>query len=911
LVVIVIGFIVALALLGFGLQGGSPRLFREYRTKLRGYSDLLVYAGVVDDGVVLNKDGSLMAAWSYRGNDMDSASSYELDALSERVNAALKRRGSGWMMHVDAVRSPSTHYPATGAFPDRTTALVDLERRLQYEAEGAHFETQHVLCVTYLAPADAEDKITDFLIEGDRERVSSSDRAMRAFKAAVQDIEDTLSFNLRFKRLKSRVEKDAFGNDVVFDELLEHINHAVTLERHPVRLPKIPMYLDAVLGGVDFYGGLRPRIGPRQLRAISITGFPNESYPGILEALNRLAMPYRWSNRFIFMDPPEAQKLINARRKKWFLGRKSMRAFISEQAMGSPSSEINNDAARMASDAQGALDDLAGDALRFGFYTSVIVIAEEDPQTADERAREVLKLLFNLGFNARIEDVNAVEAFLGTHPGNGYANVRKPLLSTRNLADFLPLTTIWSGEAFNPSPFYPKESPPLAYAATSGATPFRLNLHVDDVGHTLVLGPTGAGKSTLLAFLAASHLRYPGAQVFVFDKGYSALPLAHAAGGEHYDVLGEIDGPQFCPLARVDDPGERAWAADWLETMINLQGETLNPAHRRALYHGLTLLAESESRTLTDFLHGPLQEPKLRAALDRYTLDGPLGTLLDSRRDTLGHKNFQVFELEHLMETGANGARNVVPVLLYLFRRIEQRLDGRPTLLILDEAWTFIDNSLFADKIRDWLKTLRKKNAAVVFATQSVSDVMNKPITAAVMESCLTKIYLPNAEARSQHSSEFYRQIGLSDRQIEMLSYAIPKRQYYYTSPLGQRLFDLGLGPVALSFVGAAGKDDLRAIADLRARFGNADWPAEWLWQRNLKVAAARWLGGEAEQDLAYDVLGRFRDTWPAEWMRRHGRDDLAQRWLAVYDDRIRRAAEADRYEAAAPAAAAKLRAVP
>jgi type IV secretion system protein VirB4 len=912
MVTLVIWVVICLALLGLAFRGGSPQLFREYRTKLKGYSDLLPYAGVVDDGIVLNKDGSLLAAWSYRGNDMDSASAYELDALSERVNAALKRRGTGWMMHVDAVRRGSTHYPKQGAFPDRTSSLIDLERRLQYEAEGAHFETEYVLCVTYLAPADAENKLTDFLIEGERERVTSSERAMRAFKAALSDFEDTLSFNLRFKRLRSRIEKDERGNDLVFDELLEYINHAVTLDDHPVRLPKVPAYLDAVLGGVDFYGGLRPRIGRRQLRTISIVGFPNESYPGILEALNRLAMPYRWSNRFIFMDPPEARKIIDSRRKKWFMGRKSMKAFVSEQAIGTTSNEMNNDATNMARDAQGALDELSGDVVRFGFYTSVIIIAEEDPQTADERAREVLKLLFNLGFNARIEDVNAVEAFLGTHPGNGYANVRKPLVHTRNLADFLPLTTIWSGEAFNSSPFYPKESPPLAYTATSGATPFRLNLHVGDVGHTLVLGPTGAGKSTLLAFLAASHLRYQDAQVFVFDKGYSALPLVHAAGGEHYDILGDINSPQFCPLARVDDPNERAWAAEWLETLITLQGTQLNPANRRSLYHGLTLLAESESRTMTDFLHGPLQEPTLRAALDRYTLDGPLGTLLDSRKDSLGSNKFQVFELEHLMESGSNSARNVVPVLLYLFRRIEQRLDGRPTLLILDEAWTFIDNSLFAEKIRDWLKTLRKKNAAVVFATQSVSDVMNKPITAAIMESCLTKIFLPNAEARSQHSSEFYRQIGLSDRQIEMLSYAVPKRQYYYTSPNGQRLFDLGLGPVALSFVGSAGKEDLRSIGGLRSRFGD-DWPAEWLWQRNLKVAAARWLGGEREQDAAYETMNRFRDTWPAEWLRRHGRDDLADRWMKVYDQRILREAEA---QAAALAAtppigpASKLRAV-
>ncbi|MBD5655583.1 MAG: hypothetical protein IAI50_10470 [Candidatus Eremiobacteraeota bacterium] len=860
------------------LRGQSPSVVREFRTKVKGYADLLLYAAEIEDGIILNKDGSLTAAWAYRGNDLDSASGYELDALSERVNASLKRRGSGWMMHVDAMRRPSRHYAENSSFPDRTTVLIDDERRLQYEAESAHYETEYVLCITYLPPADREDRFTSLLVEGDKVVESASARAVRTFRAALDDFEDNLSRELRLRRLRSRRETDAAGNEVVYDELLEHLNYCATGSSHPLRLPKVPMYLDGLLGGVDFYGGLKPRIGPFHIRTIAITGFPNESYPGILEGLNRLAMPYRWSNRFIFLDPHVARKQMETRRKKWFLGRKSMRGYLAEQAGTGTASGQNNDAIMMADDAQAALDDLSSDAVRFGYYTSVVVISERDPQVADERAREVTKLLFNLGFNARIEEVNAVEAFLGTHPANGYANVRKPLVHTRNLADFLPLTTIWSGEATNPCPFYPPESPPLAYTATNGATPFRLNLHVGDVGHTLILGPTGAGKSTLLGLLAASHFRYPDAQVFVFDKGYSALPLVKASGGEHYDIMGEYGSPQFCPLARIDEPQERAWAAEWLETLVALQGVTLNPSSRRAIFHALTLLAESESRTMTDLLHGPLQEPHLRAALDRYTLDGPLGTLLDSKTDSLGDDIFQVFELEHLMESGQSG-RNVVPVLLYLFHRIEQRLDGRPTLLILDEAWTFIDNSLFAEKIRDWLKTLRKKNAAVVFATQSVSDVLAKPITAAILESCLTKILLPNPEARSAVSSAAYRQIGLTDRQIEILSYAMPKRQYYYMSPQGQRLFDLGLGPVALSFIGAGGKEDLAAVRRLSAAFGD-DWPAEGLWSRGHRNAAARWLGGVDHQAKALAILAEHRQTWPAEWLRSQGRADLADQWL-------------------------------
>jgi type IV secretion system protein TrbE len=884
MVILTIGALVVAAILYFALRGTGPSIVREFRTKLRGYADMLNYAGVVEDGIILNKDGALMAAWEYRGNDLDSASENELMALSERVNGVLKRRGSGWMLHLDAARTHARTYDATGLFPDRTTWLIEAERRKHYETEGAHFESRFVLTLTYLPPSDTQDKIGNLFIEGDKAMESSAQRALAHFKGAITEIEDGLSYSLRLDRLRARKEVDEIGREIVYDEFLSHLAYCTTGEYHPMRLPNVPFYLDAVLGGVDFYGGLKPRIGDRHLRCIALVGFPNESFPGILESINRLPIELRWSNRFICLDGVDSRKQIDKYRKKWFLKRKSMQGYLSEQT-GSGPARVDADADNMAHDAQMAIDELSSGAVQFGLYTSVIVVSDADARRADESARQVMKLINSKGFTARLEDVNAVEAFLGTHPGNGYANVRKPIVHTRNLADLLPLLSVWSGKDRCPSPLFPADSPPLMYTATSGATPFRLNLHVSDVGHTLVLGPTGAGKSTLLGSIVAQFFRYPRAQVYVFDKGYSAWPLVQAAGGKHYDIMGEFGGPAFCPLAQIADQNERLWAGEWLEALCVLQGLTLTPHHRSQLAHALSLLIDNPSRTLTDLLHGPLQEPVLREALDRYTLDGPLGSLLDSNEDALRDNIFQVFELEHLMQGGASAGRNIVPVLLYLFHRIEQNLDGRPTLLVLDEAWTFIDNPLFADKIRDWLKTLRKKNAAVIFATQSVSDVLDKPITAAILESSPTKILLPNPEARSVNVSETYRRIGLSERQIEILSMAIPKRHYYYMSPLGNRLFDLGLGPAALAFVGATGKEDLAFIRELRDEFGS-EWPAEWLWQRNAYELAARWLGGDREAELAFRVLRDHRSTWPMEWLRAHGQMDAVAAWQRFYHER-------------------------
>jgi type IV secretion system protein VirB4 len=811
---------------------------REFRSATKGLPDLLNYAAVVDDGVVLNKDGSLMAAWAYRGDDLDSASTAELAALSARVNAAFARRGSGWMLHVDALRSEARSYPDVGAFPDRTTLLIDRERRTTHEAEGAHYESRYVLTVTYLPPIDAEHAIATFFVDGEptQHRADTASRALETFAGALVEIEDNLSAALRLVRLRARRVEDRIGRVHIQDELLRHLMTCLTGDDHPVNLPPVPMYLDAVLGAQDFFGGLRPRIGQHHIRSIAITGFPAESYPGILDFLNRLPLRYRWSTRFILLDTPAAQQQINRYRARWWQKRKSLRNLIREHT-GDAATHVDADADAMATDAVAALADASSGAVKFGYYTTVIVLMDENAELVDTAARNVIKAVNHAGFAARLEDVNAVEAFLGSLPGHGYPNIRRPLLHTLNLADLLPLTSIWPGLAQQPCPFYTPESPPLAYAATTGATPFRLNLHVGDVGHSLIVGPTGSGKSTLLAFLLAQHFRYPGAQVFAFDKGYSLFVLCNASGGSYYDI-GADTGPAFTPLAQIDAPAERLWAQEWLETLVALQGITVTPLHRKALHRALELLASAPSRTMTDLVN-TVQDQALRDALTPYTLAGPLGRLLDAERDGLDDNAFQIFELDHI---AALGEKNLVPVLLYLFHRVQRRLvQGRPTLVALGEAWLALSHPLFREKIREWLKTLRKTNGAAILETQSISDITNSPIRDVIIESCLTKIFLPNTEAQTEHAVRAYEALGLSQRQIELIAHAVPKRHYYYTSPLGKRLFELGLGPVALSFLGAGSREELAAARALMARSPQT-WPAEWLRRRGLSDAAAQWI---------------------------------------------------------------------
>ena len=376
-------------------------------------------------------------------------------------------------------------------------------------------------------------------------------------------------------------------------------------------------------------------------------------------------------------------------------------------------------------------------------------------------------------------------------------------------------------------------------AEINSSTPFRFSLHVGDVGHTLVVGPTGAGKSVLLALMALQFRRYARSRVFAFDFGGSIRATALAMGGDWHDLGGELTegsdaSVSLQPLARIDDVHERAWAADWIVAILMREGIPITPEVKEHIWTALTSLASAPvtERTITG-LAVLLQSNDLKQALRPYCFGGAHGRLLDAESEHLGSADVQAFEIEGLVGTGAAPA-----VLSYLFHRIGDRLDGRPTLLIIDEGWLALDDDGFAGQLREWLKTLRKKNASVIFATQSLSDIDNSSIAPAIIESCLTRLLLPNERAIEPQITTIYRRFGLNDRQIEILARATPKQDYYCQSRRVNRLFELGLSEVGLALCAASSKTDQRLISDMLAEHGRAGFLDAWLRARGVEWAA-------------------------------------------------------------------------
>ncbi len=640
---------------------------REYRNRADRLADHLPWAALIAPGVVLNKDGSFQRTLRFRGPDLESATEAELIAACARANNVLKRFGSGWALHFEAERREALAYPES-AFPDAASWLVEQERRAAFENAGAHFESLYYLTLTFLPPPDQTDTAGRALVErSDAVKGRDWRQALAGFVAETDRALDL------FAGFMPEVRALSDG------ETLTYLHGTASTRRHAVAVPETPMYLDGVLADTPLAGGLEPMLGDQHLRTLTILGFPNVSRPGILDALNHEGFSYRWVTRFIALDKQEATKALTKLRRQWFNKRKSVTAMLREVIYNQPAQLLDSDADNKVVDADLALQALGADMLAFGYLTTTITVADADRGRVEEKVRAVERIVNGLGFTCIRESINAVEAWLSSLPGHVYANVRQPIVHTLNLAHLMPLSCVWAGPARNAH----LGGPPLLIAETSGSTPFRLSTHVGDVGHMLIVGPTGAGKSVLLALLALQFRRYPDAQVYIFDKGFSARAAVLAAGGAHHALgLGGEDGGHageggraiaFQPLRQIDRADERAWAAEWIGALLAHEKVTVDPQVKEAVWSALTSLATApvEERTLTG-LSLLLQSAPLRAALAPYTLEGPFGRLLDAAEDDLRVADVQCFETEALM--GQGGV--VAPVLSYLFHRLEARFTG-------------------------------------------------------------------------------------------------------------------------------------------------------------------------------------------------------------------------------------------
>lgn len=783
-------------------------MFNEFdNRKIKSITSLLPYEQIIEDSIIANKNNSFQTSFLFRGSDLDSCTDDELETITYRFNNILKRLDSRCAIFVDTIREKSKEYMEKTNIKNIPIRILEEERK-SYFKSGHHYENKYILTIVYFLNTDNFKKINKLFYKENQEEVVTNNiqDELKDFKQEMNNLYDLLKTIFKQIRLMTSEEMISFYHNCISDTNID------------IKIPNNNRLLDNYISDSPLIGGLEPKIGSKYVATISLYNFPNVSTPGLFDKLNRIDLEYRFSTRYIALDKIDGNSILDKYIRQWNAKKTSLKNLIKEILTKDQKAD-NEFAGSMEREIKKVKEDLEADNTGLGYYTFCIILKEDDKNILLKNASKIKNILNGLGFTAEIETVNALDSFIASIPGNVACNCRKPPMPTLTLADLLPTSAIWAGDDYNKH----LNEPPLVYTQTSGNTPFRLNLHFGDVGHTLIVGPTGAGKSTLLATLEAHYKKYNNSQVLNFDKGGSTRVLTLGMGGKFYDL--GADNIRFQPLRKVDTDME--WCQEWIEEILTVnENLILTPQQKQFITNSLNALKKLpvENRTLgafVSFLGG--QDNSLKQALGPYHGNGIYAKYFDGNSEFLENNDFVTFE----METVAESQNAIIPTLSYLFHKLEtEKFLGKPTLLTLDECWLFLDNPIFSAKIREWLKVLRKKNVAVIFATQSLADIANSKILSAVLDSCYSRIYLPNPSANEQ--KDLYKIFGLNDTEIQILRASIPKRQYYYKNPIGSRLFELALSDLELAYVAASSPEDQQKCKNL-SNLNEEEFNIEWL----------------------------------------------------------------------------------
>lgn len=803
-----------------------------------GLADLLNYAHLVEEGVIVNKDGAFLKSFVFTGPDLSAKEDAERVALLESINRALLLLDDGWMLHVDEIRLASPQGPLQTTFPEPLSQLLEEERHQWYQTQGQPYENVQYLTLVWKWPLKKVRWSQRWFLEGGMSHPTevSLTQWLPPFLEKVERVVALLAPHGTVAPLSTTA-------------LLRYLAYCIQGSFEVLLPPPEGGFLDATFGQWPVVGGYVPRVGKRHVYALSLLSYQKPDIPaGLLEGLGTYPLSYRWSTRFMALSTSTAEKELKRYQKNWHNQVKGLVGLVKEAISGTPATNVNVDAVLMKEETQEALLENAQQHARFGFWTSTVLLMHENEALLQEAETVLSHYLERQGFRAYREDVNAMEAWLGSIPGHGALNARWLFLSSRQAAWLFPLQHVWSGREHSAKEsLLPPQSPPVFQALTTGKTPFRFHLDAEGVGHQLVIGPTGAGKSTYLQFLIAQFLRYPEATVWVFDKHQSHQAWIEALQGRYACIQGD-ERPLLAPFQHLESETQRLRAARLVEEMVALQGIDMTPAYRQSIFQGVESLrvVPTFSRSLTA-LCSKIQDVAVRDALRYYTA-GQGFPLLDALEDHFSLARIQGLDASWLLEQPAFIA---TPVLQELFNRVENDLEARagqtPTLIVIEEAWLYLRYPLFASRLLDWLKTLRKFNARVVLATQSLSDLYNPEthrltaVTSALLEATFVRVLLPNP-FMDKESERLYEQLGLNVKERALLrNEAEPKRHYYVMTTEGCRLIELGLEktPVARALLGLS-KGQANVLLDF-LHASPLDGVAQYLEAIGLPTAAKRY----------------------------------------------------------------------
>ena len=482
----------------------------------------------------------------------------------------------------------------------------------------------------------------------------------------------------------------------------------------------------------------------RTLAAIvSAKDYPPHTSSGQLDGLMRLPHEMVISQSFSFVDRQPALSRIN-------LALRRMRA-------------ADDEALSLRRDLVQAKDDVAAGRSVFGEHHLTILVRAKDFEPLDNAIADVQAGLAEIGMIGVREEAALEPSFWGQFPGNTSYIPRKALISSANFAGLASLHSHPIGRADGNH-----WGPAVSLLETTAASPYYFNFHKGDLGNFLVIGPSGSGKTVVLNFLIAQCERFEPKIVF-FDKDRGAEIFLRAMGGR-YDVIRPGVATGFNPLQLPDTPGNRRFLQQWAARLVTSNGETLSAEDAATISAAVAANYDQTPnfRRLRYFrelfLGGRRPTPgDLASRLNPWTGEGDRAWLFDNETDHLDlETRIAGFDMTHVLDDPIVRT----PVMMYLFHRVEERLNGQPSVIVIDEGWKALDDEVFVARIRDWEKTIRKRNGIVGFVTQSTGDALESRIANAVIEQSATQIFLPNPKAQE---GEYCKGFGLSRHEFDLI----------------------------------------------------------------------------------------------------------------------------------------------
>lgn len=840
-------------------------LFTKPRKSVASYGEVLPWFGMVAPGLILCHDGSVIAGFEYEGEDIEGVPDGEINQRIEFLQNAMRQLTDRITIWFVQERRNDAQYDYVD-YPNPMAGYIDWLWG-QSITEVPNARIRHTLYIGFSYPNKAEAFFEEVRAEMDaasnglsamvsivRKRLSETTaiggvrgrlaEMVDEFEQTMADFSSIVTTSLGFRRM--------YGEDLLGD-LYSRANLASP--KGPIRLPRELSYLNTIMPADDVVrqSDLLQFRGPAKATyaaALSTTALPKAASSIHMDQIMASPCEYIMVQTFKFIDRTTTEKIVQKAEEFYRNEVKSVLVRLFEQITKIESDKVNTGNLVLAEDAQDALVDVTANELVFGYYNMTFLALGDTAKDASRSAEIIATRMRTSGYSVTRERQGLFSAFLGTLPGNSSVQLRKYLVSVANVADLAPIRTISTGtpthELF--SRVLARTVPAHMRFMTGYGVPVDVNLHADDLGHTIIIGGSGSGKTSLAQLIVAQFQKYYPCNTYIFDKDRSMALSTVLMGGVHIDMSNpKGSGVNINPVKRMLRDGEVRALTNWVAVLIGSQGEAIPPEDMEQLsaaIQKLSTMSEFQWRlgTLYSILQGQDKKMarKLAAFVDRSEEgDGDFGKGLYADYFDNDEDDFDLGSMV-CMETGKIIQSEAIcgPFMDYAFYCIERSLDGHtPTLIYVEEAWHALANPAFEERINDWLRTFRKKQAFVIFASQSPIEFQALKAWPAFISNVPTYIFLRSIKDSVEQLAPILHQLfNLNDAQLELLKTAIPRKDYLIIKPDLTRLVNATMPRVMSAINDATSRDGMLERAKEYAAAGGEGWEFKFL-QEVLHVA--------------------------------------------------------------------------